>query len=331
MWYDNSRILSYNGLLNFVIGNRGGGKSYNAKKWCIKDFLKNNKEFVYVRRYKEELKNITRFFDDIKHEFPKHEFKVIGKKAYIDKKLCGHFITLSTSHHEKSSTFPNVNKIIFDEFIVDSGYIGYIKNEVEAFLDLFETVARSRDNVRALFLGNSISVVNPYFTYFKIRVNLKERFTVCKNGLIIVEMFANQDYINMKYKTKFGQLTHGTRYGNYAINNNFLRDNNVFINHKKPKNCRFMYSIKFDGKLYGFWITQDSSTIYVNTQIDKTSIHKFTLTSDEHEPNFLLIRSIKTSSPIKTLMFAFENGLVMFNNQETKQAVVEIMTMFNSR
>ena len=52
MWYDLSQLLSYNKILNFVIGQRGGGKSFNAKKWCVNDFIKNGKQFIWVRRYK---------------------------------------------------------------------------------------------------------------------------------------------------------------------------------------------------------------------------------------------------------------------------------------
>lgn len=35
MWYDLSQLLSYNKILNFVIGQRGGGKSFNAKNGVL--------------------------------------------------------------------------------------------------------------------------------------------------------------------------------------------------------------------------------------------------------------------------------------------------------
>ena len=69
MYWDISRPLSYNCLFNFILGARGVGKSYGAKRWAIRDFLKTGKQFVYVRRYKEELKKIDKFFDDVSHEF----------------------------------------------------------------------------------------------------------------------------------------------------------------------------------------------------------------------------------------------------------------------
>ena len=59
-YYDISDLLSYNKILNFVIGQRGGGKTFCAKKWCINDFIKSGgkNQFVWVRRYKTEMKKL---------------------------------------------------------------------------------------------------------------------------------------------------------------------------------------------------------------------------------------------------------------------------------
>jgi predicted AAA+ superfamily ATPase len=89
LYYDPNKMLSYNRILNFIIGARGIGKSYSMKVYPIKRFLKYGEQFIYVRRYKPELKKVTQYFDNIKHEFPNHEFKVKGREFYIDGKLCG--------------------------------------------------------------------------------------------------------------------------------------------------------------------------------------------------------------------------------------------------
>ena len=93
----------------------------------------------------------------------------------IDKEPFIYFVALSTSRQLKSNNYPTVNKIVYDEFIIDKGRITYIKNEPEVFLDLFETVARLRDNVRAVFLANSVTVVNPYFTLIRQSVSTYTR------------------------------------------------------------------------------------------------------------------------------------------------------------
>ena len=59
MFYSYDRIRSYNAIWNFIISNRGGGKTYGFKMMGIKNFLKNGKQFIYVRRYKTELTDKT--------------------------------------------------------------------------------------------------------------------------------------------------------------------------------------------------------------------------------------------------------------------------------
>ena len=88
-WYSFDKINSYNAFFHFILTNRGFGKSYGAKQRCIDRFLKYGEQFVYVRRYKTELKKIGKYFDDIKERYPDHEFKVVGKTFYIDGKEDG--------------------------------------------------------------------------------------------------------------------------------------------------------------------------------------------------------------------------------------------------
>ena len=47
MFYDFNKLLSYNALLNFVIGERGVGKSFGAKKFVISDYLNGNEFRIY--------------------------------------------------------------------------------------------------------------------------------------------------------------------------------------------------------------------------------------------------------------------------------------------
>lgn len=57
-YYDYHKIISYNCPLNILIGERGVGKSYGAKKYVIKKFLKDKSKFMYLRRYDNELKSV---------------------------------------------------------------------------------------------------------------------------------------------------------------------------------------------------------------------------------------------------------------------------------
>lgn len=85
MYYDLSKVLSYSALLNILIGERGTGKTYSVSKFAISQFIKKQEQFVYVRRYKNELKRgVTSFFSAISknNEFPNHEFTT-KRKQYV--------------------------------------------------------------------------------------------------------------------------------------------------------------------------------------------------------------------------------------------------------
>ena len=83
-WYSPHRLLSRDKMINFVMSHRGGGKTYSAKRLAIKNFIKKGEQFIYLRRYKTELKgnNIAKFFDDISHEFEGHKFSVKQNTFY---------------------------------------------------------------------------------------------------------------------------------------------------------------------------------------------------------------------------------------------------------
>ena len=104
MYYDYNNLFSHNALFNFIIGERGVGKTYGIMKKAIKDFIKtmNDKveydesgnkisgpsQFVYLRRYKTELKKFNTLLDPLvfNNEFKGHTIKINGDKVYVDKK-----------------------------------------------------------------------------------------------------------------------------------------------------------------------------------------------------------------------------------------------------
>lgn len=318
-----------------VLSNRGGGKTFHMTRWAIDDFLKNGKECVWVRRYSTELRNPNgngilegdKFFSAVKHEglYPDVKLEVKGNIGYINDKPAITFVALSTSRQLKSMNFPFVNKIIFDEFIMGKGQLPYLKNEVEVFLDLYETVARMRDDVRAVLMANAVTVVNPYFEFFKIKPDPRKRFTV--SGEVCVEFFTDAEFINQKLKTRFGQLVKDTRYGDFAINNKWLMDSDTFIQPKTP-DARFTIALKYNGVFYGFWIDYNAGLIFVNRQYDPSAYGLYCLQKDDHEDNLLLIKSLRECRPMQRIVYAFQNGLLRFEDMSVKNQFYEYIGLF---
>ena len=322
-YYNFDRINSYNACFNFILTNRGYGKSYGAKERVIKRFKKYGEQFVYVRRYKTELKKLSMFFDDIKEKFPNDKFAVIGNKFYMNKKVIGYAIALSTSLIEKSTPYPLVCTIIFDEFIVDKGHIKYIPNEVDIFLELYSTIARKRNNVKVYFLANNISDVNPYFIYFDITPKKGERFTLAKQGKIIIEKSEDDVFMEEMSQTDFGIIVSGTKYGDYAINNKSLRDTDTFIKKIPLKQCTPLYNILYKEQYIQVWLDKKDLLYYCNSKYVE-STETISLSILDHNDNALLKATQIRISSFDDLIKFFQLGKVRFENQQVKQQMYEV-------
>lgn len=324
-WYNYDRINSYNATLNFILTNRGFGKTFGAKCNVIKKFIKKGEQFVYVRRYKTELNDIHKFFDspDLRKKFKTHTFEVKGKTFYIDGKIAGYAIALSTSQKLKSVDYPFVTTIIFDEFIVDKGCIRYLTNEVDVFLDLYETIARKRNNVKAYLLANNVSIVNPYFTYFDVTPRKTERFTIARDGELIIEMCTDTVFINEKLETKFGKLIKGTKYADYSIYNNSLRDSEVFIEKRPKRNTSPVMSIVYNAERAMIWLDYKTGIFYCDDKYMKTC-NEYVLSCEDHNPNTLLNASGINLNMLKQLISYFQVGRVRFSDQNIKHLMYDI-------
>lgn len=324
MWYDGYKTLDHGCLFNFVVGNRGCGKSYWAKKWAIRDFLKNGKQFIYLRRFDTEHAGIKKYFDDIEanEEFPGVEFSVSKQNILkINGMDAGYPLALTKAKIQKSVSFPDVNKIIFDEFLLDKGYQHYLPDECVAFLELYETVARMRE-VTVMFLSNSISTVNPYFIYFDIQ--LPYNSNIYKRGDILLQVVRDDEFVEAKKQTRFGKLIAGTAYGNYAIENTFLRDNNNFIRKRTGKcHCYFVFIIS--GVTYGVWVNENKD-FFICEDYDK-DMTPYVITKDDHTESSYYISNFRSSYYCKYLMAAFETGSLYFTNLRCKSATFNLLRM----
>lgn len=340
LYWDIQKPLSYNCLWNFILGMRGGGKTYGALKWCVEQYLKGlknkqNIQFIYVRRMKSELEKLTisrggRLFNAVKNEFPTHDLKAESNVLYCDKEIMGYAVPLSTASILKSDAFPDVQTIIFDEFIIDNrGTYHYLKDEVTKFLDLYETIARGRD-VKVFFLSNAVSVTNPYFDYFHLDKPYNGDIQRFGNGKqILVQNFVSPALSTMKKQSRFGQIIADTEYSDYAYDNEWLLDNEDFIEHKTQR-CRYFVTLRYNGSWLGIWVDKDTWLFYVSNDVDLQYPDKYSVTTDDHKPNVMLFNSARKLPFMKKLMDAYQLGAVRYENMKLKNWFRDIMRMCNN-
>lgn len=316
-YYSVDKAMTYDdNLYYFIVGARRMGKTYSAKKYAIRRFIKYNEEFVYLRRYKTELKKVNTFFSDLINdpEFKDVKFEVKGKTFYINDKVAGYAMNLSTAKIEKGNNFPNVFTIIFDEFIIEEGVYRYLNGDVDYFLNLYQTIDNNSGRVKVLFLANAISYYNPYFLYYDLPKPRAKNGIYNKKFGVYLEVIDNSDYsITEDYKkSTFAKMHEGTEYYKSSFDNEFVLDKDTFIK-KDFEDISNKFNIKSNGTTYGVWFNYDEGYIIVREKHDPTIITYTTF--KDHEPNTLILK-VNKSYLLQNFKKAFLEGNVYFENHK---------------
>lgn len=316
MYYDINKTLSYNRLFNFVVGMRGVGKTYSAKMRVIKNYLERKKQFVYLRRYEKELmkSEVEKFFDDVRKEFQDHEFEVKHGTFYIDEEPAGFYMPLSRAAHYKSVPFPDVSMIIFDEFIIATGLIRYLPNEVVSFLEMYSTIARDRD-VTCFFLSNAITFTNPYFLYFDLKPMRGK--PVITRGELLLEVVESAQFTDHMENTRFGALVKDTDYGKYAMANDALLDKDVFLT-KLPGGAMCVLCVKVEGRTLGVYRVSGTEIYYISEKYDKTCGRIIALDIDSHDVDTSMSKEKGALVWFEALKQAYYRAEVRFTSMNAK-------------
>ncbi|MGN8689800.1 phage DNA encapsidation protein [Atopobiaceae bacterium HCP3S3_F7] len=328
MYYSLTPILSRNAVYNFVVGGRGIGKTYGAKVWAIRDYLKNGKEFIYLRRFATELTTKQTFFDDCAHEFPDYGFRVLGDLAQLTRnpdvtkpkwETFGYFAALSQAQSKKSVAYPRVTKIIFDEFIIEKGFTQYLPAEHKRLNDFYNTVDRSKDKTRVIFLANSVSIMNPYFSEYDIKPPAKGEFVTRKNGFIVAQFPKSAEFMEYVKQTRFGQFISGTEYESYSVGNTFA-DNHDGLIATKPSEATYLATMELSGGSFSIW-THTASAYYVQEKRPKNE-RIFVLNPVRmNRGKTLMVYSDGLAQILRT---AYRHGRMYFDCPRTRNAFTEI-------
>ena len=326
-WYDINKTLTYNCLFNFIIGNRGSGKTYGAKKRAVKQFLDKGYQFVYLRRFKEELDETAEsYFNDIilNNEFPDAVIEYRNGCYFINDQIAGYAMALTKAKDYKSISYPLVYLIIFDEFLIeDNGYSRYLKNEVKQFLNFYMSIDRYRGCI-VFFLANSVSMVNPYTLYFNL--SLPYGSNIVRKDDILLQLVQDEEFIKERKETRFGRLVAGTDFEQYAIENKFTQDSKTFIK-KKTEKAQYYFTFIYQGVNYGVWVDYSQGMLFVSTDVDPSCKLVYSITVDDHSPNTLLLRQINKAVFFKTFIDNYKMGNVYFENQKIKNVVYEVIKL----
>lgn len=176
-YYSSERINKENAMINLIISGRSDGKSYDVKtNYGIEHYLETGMRFIYLRRKKDEIStdDVELYFSDLDiNKITKGKYDAItcyrkgiyfgkideetGKVKCIEK--IGYARSLSTEQNNAGHQYPDVDSIIFDEFMSRDIYL---RNEPDKLFNFYCTVDRKRGKTRMWLLGNNITRVCPY-------------------------------------------------------------------------------------------------------------------------------------------------------------------------
>lgn len=164
-----------------IVGERSNGKTYSALSYAVERYVKNGEQFAYLRRFQEDIrkKNLSNLFaGHIENGFiskttegAANSVDYTTSKFYLENVTqdgdrfryedpMGFAFDLNSMEHYKSTSFPRVKTIIFDEFMSRQGYL---PNEWILFMNTLSTIIRHRDDVKIIMLGNTVNKYCPYF------------------------------------------------------------------------------------------------------------------------------------------------------------------------
>lgn len=181
-YYNLTRILSKECHYNMIFGERSNGKTYSVEDYALKRFCETGEQLALVRRWREDFigKRGKAMFDAIvsnglvekysNGEYTKIVYKAsmwylarhddeLDKDILCEKPFCYGF-SLASYEHDKSTSYPDITTILFDEFLTRNNYL---VDEFVLFANVVSTIVRQRNNVKIFMCGNTVNKYSPYF------------------------------------------------------------------------------------------------------------------------------------------------------------------------
>lgn len=340
-YYDGTKLLSMLDLngnkpeIYMVTTNRTGGKTTYFGRLVINRFIKNGSKFGLIYRYNYELDDIVdKFYKDIgslffpdKEMTSKRRANGIFHELFLDEKSCGYALSLNNADMIKkySHLFSDIELLIFDEFQSETNH--YCDNEVKKLLSIHTSIARGQGKqvryVPVIMIGNAVSIINPYYIELGISARLKEDTKFLKgDGFVLEQGYIDTASIAQK-ESGFNRAFARNKYVAYSSENVYLNDSKAFV--EKPSGeSRYIATLKYNDTYYGIREFLEEGIIYCDDRPDKTFRLKITVTTADHEINYVMLK--RNDMFLSNLRFYFEKGCFRFKDLRCKEAVLKALS-----
>ena len=206
-YYSLKKILEKNAHYNVIFGERSNGKTYAVLEYGLKRYIEQGEQLAIIRRWQDDLigKRAATIFDALvmNNEVTRltggewtgisyqsgrwYLSRINGKKKITDEKPLAYAFSLTGMEHDKSTSYPGVTTVLFDEFLTRKMYLA---DEFVIFMNTLSTIIRERDNVKIFMLGNTVNKYCPYFAEMGL-THIKEM----QPGMIDVYRYGDTDLL----------------------------------------------------------------------------------------------------------------------------------------
>lgn len=340
-FYDGTKLLSLldiNGEkpeIYICTSNRSAGKTTFFSRKVVNNFKNTGKKFALLYRFNYELDSVAdKFFKDLSGIcFPNDTMtnypraKGIYHELFLNDKPCGYAISINSADQIKkySHLLSDTEQIIFDEFQSETSH--YCNKEVDKFISIHASIARGKGKqsryVPVYMISNPVTLLNPYYVSMGISVRLTRSTKFMRGEGWVLEQGFNESAATAISNSGFMRAFSNEKYTEYAKSGKYLNDDETFID--KPEGYgRYVCTLKFKGKLYGIREYQQLGICYCDDSPDTTYPVKITVTTDDHDVNYLMLRN--NSIMLDNYRYLFERGCFRFKNLLCKEALLTALS-----
>ena len=346
-YYDGTKLLSLTDLnrqkpeLYLCTTNRTGGKTTYFGRMLVNNFLKYGKKFCLIYRFNYELSDVAnKFFKDIGSLFFPYYLmtgKSMSKGVYYElflqcpaddePKSCGYAIALNQADQIKrvSHLLSDTSAMLFDEFQSETNH--YCADEVQKLISVHTSIARGQGKqvkyLPVYMLSNAVTLINPYYTALGISLRLQPDTKFLRGDGWVLEQGYIDSAARAQKESAFNRAFSDERYVEYAASNKYLNDNVAFVD-KIVGKSRYICTLKYEGKDYGLREFTDQGIIYCDNRPDTTFPNKLTVTTDDHDVNYVMLR--RNDMFLAQLRWFFEKGCFRFRDLKCKEAILTALS-----
>lgn len=340
-FYDGTKLLSLKDIsggvpeLYICTTNRTGGKTTYFGRLCVNKFKKDGSKFCILYRFDYEMKDVAeKFFKDLKELFFPNDEMTEARKAngkyyelFLNEESCGYAIAINGADQIKrmSHLFNDVDRMIFDEFQSETNH--YCPDEMTKFISIHTSIARGKGKqvryVPVYLLGNQVTIINPYFVQLGISDRLREDTKFLRGDGFVMEQGYVKSASDAQSQSAFNRAFKSHVYTAYSAQGVYLNDNKAFIEKPEGKN-NYIATLKYKGEYYGIREYPDLGIVYCDKKADITFRTKITVTTDDHQINFVMLK--RNDFFIQTLRYYFDRGCFRFKDVQCKEVILQTLS-----